>query len=160
MAKKSYIFIRCAKVGYLYGCLVILFCLVLQPELTPMSNSYYESLPKHCPPTGAEHANGDGFYRLVERNPAIERDFHSHKKLGIWPAQFRKHSECEACSISIWTSPVDCENLKKLPKNRNKTIAKIVLNPPDGVLMQTSSPNHRSWWMADTFIIINAITYL
>jgi len=125
-----------------------------------MAVSYHETLPESCPEEGAQPVDNGVFFRLISTNPAADADFHSHKKLGIWPGAFKNVSECIACAISIWNDLTACETLQKLPKNKSKSIAKITLNTTDGEVKQTGgNANHHSWWRADTFEI-NNVTYL
>lgn len=148
------------KKGILHGCVLILFCVVLQPQIFPMAISYYETLPESCPEEDAHPVDNGTFFRLIGANPAVDTDFHSHKKLGIWPGAFKNASECLACAISIWNDLTTCQAIQKLPKNKSKSIAKVILNTTDGDVKQTGkNANHHSWWRADTFEI-NNITYL
>jgi hypothetical protein len=105
--------------------------------------------------------NNERFFRLVTGMPATDTDFHSYKKLGIWPGKYSNVSECIACSISIWKDLETCLAIQKLAANKTKKVAALLLNINDGALMQTGkNQTHHSWWRTSSFIINDNITYL
>jgi len=122
--------------------------------------TFFEVLPVDCPLKDAVAVDSQGYYRLVGTIPVNDEDFYSHKKLGKWPAAFKTVPECIACSLSVWDSLDACNELKKLPLHKDKSIAAISLSKEDGVIKQTTKKiNHHSWWRSASFQIDKNVSY-
>jgi hypothetical protein len=107
---------------------------------------WHEPLPDECPPKDAFTPNENKFYRLVKTNPPTSSDFHSHRYTQK-NKPFPGLSECIVRSVSIWSDPSKCVELKKLPTHKNKFIAELVLKPSDGLVAKTLTDiKHYSWW--------------
>lgn len=44
----------------------------------------------------------------------------------------------------------------KLPKFRDAKIAEVILEPKDGLMKQTFSASHYSWWRSQDFDVLQA----
>lgn len=125
-----------------------------------MPHKYYEKLPSACPPSDATTANNEVFYRIVNSNPAGDDDFYSYNKLGKWNAKTStQKDECIACAVSVWKDLEACKNIQKIAKNKKRKIAALKLTDGDGLVKQTLSKYHYSWWRSDKFSITENITY-
>ncbi len=120
---------------------------------------WYEPLPEQCPPNDAKKPQNDIVYRAVQSNPPIDSDFISHR--AIWPHKIFKVSECRARSVSVFTEVDACINLTKLPKQKGKIVAKMILPPQSGVIKRTGRcRSHMSWWRAASFDPIQVCTII
>jgi hypothetical protein len=113
---------------------------------------YFENLNDCgvCPPTDAYSPDGvTPYYRVVKENPVTSNSF--------LPTRIREGLEIEPCiakSVSIYDSLDGIRNgYSKTPALKNKPgfIAMIVLRPQDGLLKQTLSNGHHSWWRSTEF---------
>jgi hypothetical protein len=125
-----------------------------------MSNqniTYFEDLvieDSTCPPDDAFFPNGDnGLYRIVKHNPVTSDCFVSHKKKNpttTYP------NECIARAVSTFDSIEGLLNaFIKTPagKKKERLIGKVVLQEKDGMIKQTFSEGHYSWWRSQPFDI-------
>lgn len=118
--------------------------------------SWFEELPKSCPPVDAQTSSGISFYRVLDSAKAEDQDFLSYRKLN--PDKKFPLDECQVRAVSVYSEISECENLFKFPKFRNKEkhIGEIVLEPIDGVIKNTPNKNstkHFSWWRSVNFSI-------
>lgn len=112
--------------------------------------NWIEDLPANCPPGDAIQPNNNEFYRLVNSNPPTPDDFLSYRQL--WPNKLFNKSECIVRSISIFSNVENILRVKKLTTQKDKFIAKIVLQKKDGVIKQTCADQaHYSWWRTRGF---------
>lgn len=112
--------------------------------------SWYEKLPKNCPPSDAVEPNNQEFFRLCTTNPANDSDFYSQKKENP-DRTFAGISDCILRSVSIWNDRNKCLKQKKYPAQKNKVLGKIELSEKDGLIKNTFKANHYSWWRSDNF---------
>ncbi len=122
-----------------------------------MATTYYEILPESCPEIDAKPASNEKFYRLIRAKPAINGDFQS-KRMKQPNALFKDISECILSAVSIYKQTE--MDIKKLPSLKGKIPAIITLTPTDGLIKQTFTNPHYSWWRAKEFEIENSITYI
>lgn len=116
-----------------------------------LENIWAEPLPDSCPPTDAKSPNYEAYFRLVNTVPPTINDFLSTR------AEFPERKmtdECIARAVSLFSTEVRCQNVKKLPTLKDKIIYKIELPPECGVLSKTGR-DHYSWWRFDKFDIAN-----
>ena len=107
--------------------------------------AWVEALPNNCPPCDATQPDNREFYRLINSNLPTPDDFISYRQL--WPHKLFNKSECIVRSISIFSSIENIHRVKKLTTQKDKFIAKIVLQKKDGVIKQTcADQGHYSWW--------------
>lgn len=119
-------------------------------NLQNSSYSWVEKLPIDCPPEDAISPEGLDLFRLVKSNPPTIEDFFPNPQ--NWPNKKFKMSECIAKSVSLFTRIDRLIDLKKLPRHRDKLIAKVILYHKDGLIKQTfSDVNHHSWWRTTEF---------
>jgi hypothetical protein len=113
---------------------------------------YFEDLNNCgvCPPEDAFQPDGETlYYRVIRQNPVTSDSFLPtplREGIGIDP--------CIAKSVSIYDSPDGIRNgYSKTPALKNKPgfIATIILRPQDGLLKQTFSNGHHSWWRSTEF---------
>ena len=113
--------------------------------------NWFEELPPLCPPADAVPCKGR-YYRIAHGNPVKESDFFSQRKLQ--PEKVFKGlgvDECIARAISLFADLNDAYRRMKLPKFRNAKVAEVILEPKDGVMKQTFSHSHYSWWRSQGF---------
>lgn len=108
-----------------------------------------DELPENCPPEDVCIAIHEVFYRLTRRNDAIvPEDWYNH--LTLYPQIDFGGRRVLAAGLSLWNSPERLLKERKLPvfkKNRCRGLAKIILIPEDGVVLQTGHENHHyTWW--------------
>lgn len=116
---------------------------------------YFEDLEitgTTCPPKDAYLPDGKKeYYRVVKHNPATTECFFSHRKK--YPAKIFD-DECEARYLSTSaTIEILLNSYFRTPAHKKKTIliAILVLKPEDGLVKQTYSAGHYSWWRSITF---------
>ncbi len=108
------------------------------------------TLPENCPPSEAREPENEVYYRLVEGSSPTARDFVSHRIL--YPTKsFEGRTECEVRSVSISSDSQKLQKLTKLNLHRNKRVARLVLPPESGAVLQTGHPTHHSWWLKAGF---------
>ena len=118
-----------------------------------MGIDYRENLPERCPPEDAEEVREElHLYRLVESNPASDDDFRSQR--AMYPDKRFHIDECLAHGLSVWTSQTQAENVRRLPKLRDKQVCRVRLCPGAGRIKQTFKPEHRTWWPFRQFDIL------
>ena len=109
-------------------------------------------MPNGVPPEEICVPHEHSLYRLVKNLPATEEDFLTHHELD----PNREWGDLYVCSFasSMFDDLDIVKRLKKMPKLRDsKAVARIVLNPKDGVVNQTFRKHHYSWWKTDRFDI-------
>jgi hypothetical protein len=110
-----------------------------------------DNFPEACPPEEAADATGS-FYRLVEANPPVARDFMSHIELqnaGIIPLKRSFADDCKAAGLSIFAERQDAENVREsVGPLRSKLIAYGDITD-QGVMRHTPSrhKSHHTWWL-------------
>lgn len=121
-----------------------------------MERRWFEELPKSCPPKDAVDCNGC-YYRIANGNPAESADFFSQRRLA--PDKVFKGKgvdECTIRAVSLFAEINDAKKRLKLPKFRQANIAIVELGPKDGMLKQTFSDSHYSWWRTIQFNVSQA----
>lgn len=119
---------------------------------------WFEKLPQLCPPSDAAPCNG-AYFRLANGSPATSADFFSQQKLQ--PGKVFTGNgvdDCIARAVSLFKDKGDAEKRKKLPKFKHAVIAKVKLEPKDGVMKKPFSCSHYSWWRSTEFDVSQAIT--
>lgn len=111
------------------------------------------NLPENCPPERIIVPENEEFYRLLlNQNEITEEDRKPYVEL--YPDQiFVGKSLIQAHGLSVLKIE-NCESLSKLPgfNKHFKGIAKVTLNPTDGVLQKTGSKKeHYTWWRTTSF---------
>lgn len=116
---------------------------------------YFENLViegQVCPPDDAFPPDGKKEYlRVVKNNPITSESFISHR---VKFPEKEFDDECEARSVSLSDSIDGLINgYFKIQANKKKAryIGVIVLAPKDGVIKQTGSRSHYSWWRSQAF---------
>jgi len=123
--------------------------------LGEMPNKYREELPKRCPPPEAKEIDKViDVFRLVDSNPATDKDFIS--KQGLKPNR-KFPDDCMARGVSVWATKAAAENMRASPrwKNRNSLICRVRLSAGAGKIKQTITANHLTWWPYADFMIVD-----
>lgn len=108
------------------------------------------TFPENCPPEDILVPEDEEFYRLLSNKDVItENDWKSYKEL--YPdSSYNGEDLINVYGLSI-LKDVDSSILKQPKYKRFKGLAKIVLNPTDGVVKKTYGPNHYTWWRTTLF---------
>ncbi len=108
--------------------------------------TFREGLPQGCPPMQAVEPSELIVFRTVLALPPVPADFASHR--ARFPEKRFHVGECQARSVSVFTSVEECHKLLKLPKFRGQSIVKLCLGKGSGrVLQTTENVRHISWWL-------------
>lgn len=113
-----------------------------------MDAIWLEELPKKCPPDPASPFNGS-LYRLVDNVPPQIRDFMSNKAL--FPNKVFKVDDCIQRACSVYNSVDECKKQMKYPRLKSKKLIKIDFKEHFGLVMNTFTCAHYSWWIRKTF---------
>ena len=109
-------------------------------------------MPEGVPPEEICIPHEHVLYRLIKGENATEEDlktYYENDPNKEWGA-----NQAESYAVSMYDDLARTNNLKKIASLKNsKAVAKIVLNPKDGVVNQTFHKNHYSWWKTDRFDI-------
>lgn len=135
----------------------IIFIALLLDNLNTMPYTYQENLPKDCPPSTATAPNGEQFYRFVNANPATSEDFlpNTHR---VPKSALGVTAECIGCAVSLFRID-NGPDMAKLPAFKNKIRAVVTLTDKDGLVLQTFTKPHHSWWRSVDFRVGNNISY-
>jgi hypothetical protein len=107
-------------------------------------------LPDNCPPENILVPEDEEFYRLLINEDAItDEDWKSQKELHPNNPYEGEHF-VNAHGLSI-LKEVDKKTFKLPRYKRFKGLAKITLNPTDGVLKKTYGDKHYTWWRTTSF---------
>lgn len=114
------------------------------------------NLPEDCPPDIILVPDNQEMYRLtISADQVTEEDFKPY--LELYPdKQYSGINKVLASGLSVLAS---CEpkTLNKLPiRKKLKGVAKLTLNPDDGVLAKSGGDNHYTWWRTKSFDINSA----
>lgn len=112
-----------------------------------MLSQWPEHFPPSCPPV---EAKPDAFqaFRLVSSIPPTKEDFFSHFIANL---PFNPDELCRACGLSVYRELEAAKAARKRYKPlRSKMVAVGFIGLNDGVVMQTSSPGHHTWWAKTT----------
>lgn len=107
-----------------------------------------EDLPEGCPPTEAKLADGEIYYRLVNKFPPTEKDFHSPKKLN--PKRVFKQGECRARALSVFKTVSECVLVKNACRVfRECLIVGIAMDSTLGLILHSpeDGATHHDWWL-------------
>lgn len=111
---------------------------------------WVNTFPENCPPEDILVPEDEEFYRLlINEDVVVEEDWKSQKELHP-ESTYSEENFINAHGLSILKEAN--HNLFKLPKYKKfKGLAKIVLNPSDGVLKKTYGDKHYTWWRTTSF---------
>lgn len=114
-----------------------------------MADIWLETLPKQCPPDSASKYNGK-LYRLVDNIPPMLIDFASNHAL--FPGKvFSNIDECTQRACSVYDSEDECKKQKKYTRLKSKKMIAISFEDNFGLVKNTFSPSHFSWWVMRSF---------
>lgn len=121
----------------------------LKDYVKKYGNDWADEMPENCPPEDVCVAEEDVFYRFTKKADVIEpRDWMNHRNL--YPnRQWTKEELILAAGLSLYDTPERILQERKLPGVKKlpwKGLAKISLIPEDGVILQTMSIHHYTWW--------------
>jgi hypothetical protein len=117
-------------------------------------------LPDHCPPTGASPASGE-FLRLVQKGLSIG-DVPGHEDwqlpyLNPKSPSYGRTEECDNHAHSLFADEADIAQAKSfVPAFRKKRVARVVLTPEMGLVLNTPNPlgqSHHDWWPTPSDLI-------
>lgn len=111
------------------------------------------TLPENCPPEDILVPENEDFYRLLfNKDEIIEDDWKPY--IELYPEKkYNGAHLINANGLSI-SKNSDFKDLTKLPniQKHYKGLAKVTLNPTDGVLKKTGADDkHYTWWMTTSF---------
>lgn len=108
-----------------------------------------DELPENCPPEDVCVADGDVFYRLTRNKDNIVPDDWQNN-LTLYPERkYNNNLRVYAAGLSLFDDLEALQNKMKLPAMKRlgmKGLAKIALEPEDGVVMPTFYESHHTWW--------------
>lgn len=112
---------------------------------------WFEELGVNCPPAEAIQPDGKLLYRLVMGGQISDKSFYSKRKEGAkkpYPV-----SECIFSAVSLWDSFEQAKDLSLLPRFRKKgaIVCELILHNQDGLIADTLSLGHWSWWRSNSF---------
>ncbi len=121
----------------------------LKDYVKQYGDNWADEMPVNCPPEDVCTADSDVFYRFTKEADVIgPRDWINYRNL--YPnRQWTKEEIIFAAGLSLFDSPDRFLRERKLPgvkKRPWKGLAKISLIPADGVVLQTMSAHHYTWW--------------
>jgi len=121
----------------------------LKDYVKKYGNNWADEMPENCPPEDVCIADNDVFYRFTKKADVIEsRDWMNYRTL--YPKRrWTKEEIILASGLSLTDNADRFLQERKLPgvkKRPWKGIAKISLIPEDGVILQTMSEHHFTWW--------------
>lgn len=113
-------------------------------------------LPKGCPPEKILIPSNQEMYRLtLEADKVTEADFIPYLEQ-FKEKKYSAPQKIMAAGLSVLSSYGPMQ-IKKIPSLKKfKGVAKILLNPQDGVLAKTGGENHYTWWRTTNFDINSA----
>ncbi len=115
---------------------------------------YPKNFPDQCPPSESNTASGE-FYRFIKKahSKPLPEDFLSWRQENPNKECPPGGSECQACGVSVHSSLDDAKNLsRRIPRFKNRKIARGVLNEKLGQIKPTPSKNeksHHTWWIPE-----------
>ncbi len=129
--------------------------------MSKQNKTYFEDIEIEgypCPPEDAFQPTGKNeLYRIVKHNPATSDCFVSQRNKNPTKSY---NDECLARAVSTFDTVEGLLNaFIKTPagKRKERLIGKLVLHKKDGMLKQTFSKGHFSWWRSLSFNI-NLVT--
>lgn len=114
------------------------------------------NLPEDCPPSVILVPENQEMFRLtISADNITEEDFKPYTEL--YPnRKYNSTQKILASGLSLLSSN-EPTFIAKLPQGKKfKGIAKLILNPEDGVLAKSGGPNHYTWWRTNSFDINSA----
>ena len=108
-----------------------------------------DELPENCPPEDVCVANNDNFYRLIHHTDHTIPEDWLNTITEQTKRKFTSEQIIYAAGMSILNNPAIAREKLKMPLMKNKGltgIARISLIPEDGVVLQTFSDSHYTWW--------------
>jgi hypothetical protein len=109
----------------------------------------FRNLPPSCPPDDAESCFGVVF-RLAPSLPIDQGAFQSY--FSLRPGTNWGEKECMAHGLSVFRSYEATKRLRKRIKSLSShKIIFTSLKDEVGVIKQTESPEHHTWWPDDDF---------
>ncbi|MCH5307644.1 MAG: hypothetical protein J1E37_06135 [Prevotella sp.] len=108
------------------------------------------TLPENCPPEDILVPENEEFYRLLtHKDKIVEKDWKTY--IELFPdKEYFGDNLLMANGLSI-LKDIDV-NVLKLPQyKRFKGIARLILNPTDGVVKKTYGANHYTLWRTTFF---------
>ncbi|MEZ4406807.1 MAG: hypothetical protein R3A52_10065 [Polyangiales bacterium] len=102
-----------------------------------------EHFPPGCPPADANDLSGELFY--LAHNPNKPDDFLSAAERGA----FVGHDENDRASLSCWTVAAPLDDLRKMPRHKEKVVVRGKFEAVDGKFKPTgknAAAGHRSTW--------------
>lgn len=103
--------------------------------------------PLQCPPSNARQDEVEVF-RLVESDPPSASDFLSN--IDEQPQRkFPPNLLCNACGVSVYQKYADvAATRRKYPAALgHKKVAIGTISRTDGVVLETFTPSHMTWWV-------------
>lgn len=105
-----------------------------------------EYFPDQCPPAEARRDTLEA-YRLVANYTPTAEDF-LPTLIEVPHRQFTPDKLCMACGVSVFKTAADAMRARaKFKPLKGKLIAKGLIRPEDGTILETGEPTHTTWWL-------------
>lgn len=107
------------------------------------------NLPEQCPPANARQDEIE-VYRLVKNSPPDKEDFFPLSLESKTPHQdFDDFKKCCSHGVSVFKD-IKCikRTQRRYKKLKKQKITKGVITKEDGLLLETFSGSHVTWWIA------------
>lgn len=121
----------------------------LKAYIEQFGEHWADELPKDCPPEDVCIANNDDFYRLIHQTDNIIPEDWLNTIKEQPKRKFSPEQIIYAAGMSVLDNLEVAKDKLKMPFMKNKGltgVAKISLNPEDGVVKQTFRESHYTWW--------------
>lgn len=127
----------------------------LSDYINEVQAHWVPEMPDGVPPMDICIPHEHPLFRLVKNIPATENDFVTHHE----QSPNRDWGDLYVCSFasSMFDDLATVNRLTKMPNLKDsKAVARVILNPEDGVVKQTFRHHHYSWWKTNKFDINSA----
>lgn len=114
-----------------------------------------KNLDAGCPPQDVEAPADEVLYRNAKTAPPTEADYLSTRELSPARAVPRGYTECHMRAVSLWTTALKCEMLRKHKMFRDTVVVSVTLTPTSGAV-QRRADGHVSWWACGAFDALGA----
>lgn len=124
----------------------------------PTMAMWYENFPAECPPTEAR-ADNVLVYRLVNSVLPEASDF-LPTKAEQPERNFKPDEACAACGVSVFRNVQDIiQKQSRYKALRSKKVAIGKITCADGLVLETFTPSHMTWWLRTSTPHSNFVEY-
>lgn len=129
-----------------------------RPKTRGRMTQWPSYFPDQCPPADARNDNVQVF-RLVTGTPLSAEDF--LPTIAEQPHRdFDVSKLCAACGVSVYRNVQDAMTTRaRFKALRSRKIARGRITESDGVILETFTPSHMTWWLQTSTPHINFSEY-